>query len=543
MQMNEKLYRYFLEEMHELERFRMEYAARHPSASLDRDDPDIKRLVEALAFFAARTHNAGLNNIVSARLRIFQQFFPFLLSPLPVMGMLQAVPTGRFSETAILPRGSQILISPGGNKKAAVFRTMKDLRILPVSLTETKLLLLPDRGFRLLICIESMYDRTDDIGKISFNIDHLNNYQASLLIFDNLRNHMKRAMVVFDKKADENSKGTSCSIIFGNDSEQSKIQKREMHPLQKARFFFQLPQQDLFMIIDMPDRKKTWKKFTICIDLDDKWPGKLIINKDIFKLHAVPMENLIKEATIPLIYDGTKESFMIRHPELDKGYELQSVKGVYQIKDGAMLPLKPGILSGGEGSYEIERKTGKSGKTQYWLHLHYSKAFMEPVTIVVEVLWYQPGFSKMISDQLKALPYSRDIAGVNWEICDTIVPHRKSNFQENMDGFMHLLTIKNKSILTYDDITSLLELLGSVWKGHFKPIKDLFYDLRVEHVSSGRGKDLSGLIKFVYYLKFHACEQGMIPLIKTFTEQVEKILDSWISDAVIETGMEIDAVQ
>ena len=53
MEMDEKLYRAFLEQMYELETFRMEYASRHPSAPLDRDDPDVKRLVEALAFFSA----------------------------------------------------------------------------------------------------------------------------------------------------------------------------------------------------------------------------------------------------------------------------------------------------------------------------------------------------------------------------------------------------------------------------------------------------------------------------------------------------------
>ncbi len=542
MRMNEKLYRSFLEEMHELERFRMEYAARHPSASLDRDDPDVKRLVEALAFFAARTHNAGLNNIVSSRLRIFQQFFPFLLSPLPVMGMLQAVPTGRFSETAILPRGSQILVTLANGDKGAVFRTIKDLRILPVSLTGTKLLMLPDKGFRLLITIESMYERSDDIGKISLYIDHLNNYQASLLIFDSLRKHMTKAGIVFDEEADEYSEVIPCNIIFGDDSDEIAIQKREMHPVQKARFFFHFPQQDLFMTINVPDRKKTWKKFTICIDLDDKWPRKMTINKDVFKMHAVPMENLIKQSTVPLIYDGTKERFLMRHPELGQGYELQWVKGVYKIEDGAMVPLKAGILSGGEGSYEVEHRVDNNGKAQYWLNLHYSKAFIDPVTIIVDALWYQPGFSKMISDHLKVLPYSRDIASVNWELCEPIVPHRESDFQEDMDGFMHLLTIKNKSILTYEDILSLLNMLGSIWKGSFRPVKDLFYDVRVEHVPSGKGNSM-GMAKFVYYLKFHECEEGMIPLIMVFTEQTGKILDSWISEAVIETKMEMDSVQ
>ncbi len=540
--MNEKLYRSFLEEIQDLESFRMEYAARHPSASLDRDDPDVKRLVEALAFFAARTHTAGMNNIVSSRLRIFQQFFPFLLCPLPVMGMIQAVSTGRFSETTILPRGSKILVSPGRGEKNAVFRTMKDLRILPVSITDTKFLLLPNKGFRLLICIESMYERTDDIGRVSLNIDHLNNYQASLLISHALKNHLTKTSVVFDKDADEDSKGISCNIIFGNDPEQSRIEKREMHPLQQSRFFFQFPQQDLFITIDVPGIKKAWKKFTICIDLDDKWPGKIVINKDIFRLHAVPMENLTRESAMPFIYDGTKENFLIRHPELGQGYELQSVKGVYKIKDGTMVPLKPGIISGGEGSYEIEQKTDKSGKTQYRVNLHYSEAFIDPATIVVDALWYQPEFSKIISGQLKALPYTRDIAGVNWELCEAIVPHKENDFQENMDGFMHLLTLKNKSILNYDDITALLQMLGSIWKGEFKPVKDLFHGVRVEHVPSGN-ENVKGLLKFIYHLQFRECEAGMMPLIMIFTKQIGYILDSWISEAVIETRMEIDSAE
>jgi type VI secretion system protein ImpG len=288
----------------------------------------------------------------------------------------------------------------------------------------------------------------------------------------------------------------------------------------------------------MPEIKKSWKKFSICIDLDSQWPSKIVVNKDIFRLHTVPMENLTNGATVPIIYDGTKESFLISHPELGKGYKLQSIKGVYRIEQNAMIPLKAGILSGGEGSYEIEQKPDKNGKTEYWLNLHYPKAFSDPVTIVVDAVWYQPAFSKMISDQLKALPYSRDIVGVNWEIGETVIPHRENNFHDDMDGFMHLLTIKNKSILSFEDISSLLEMFGSVWKGYFRPVKDLFYDVEIEHVPAGKD-DLRGTLKFVYYLKFYECEAGMVPLIEVFTEQVGKILDSWISEAVIETKMEI----
>ncbi|MCP3940795.1 MAG: hypothetical protein GY710_04845 [Desulfobacteraceae bacterium] len=537
MQMDEKLYRAFLEEMHDLESFRMKYAVRHPSVSLDRDDPDVQRLVEALAFFSARTHMAGMNSILSSRLRICQQFFPFLLVPLPFMGMVQALPTGQFSETALLPKGTQILAYPGeGN--GAVLRTLNELRILPVSLTQTKLLLRPDRGFRLLITIESMYERTDTIGKIRVHIDHLNNYQASLLVLDTLKAHLKKAFIVFDQKTDEHSKGLSCDVLFGNDPEETEMGKREMHPLQKARFFFHYPQQDLFMTIDVPDRKKAWKKFTICMDLDSAWPKKIEINRDIFRLHTVSMENLTRETTAPFVYDGTKERFLICHPEPDKGYELQSVQGVYRVENGGMVPMRAGILSGGEGAYEIEQKPDKDGKILYWLTLHYSTAFLEPVTIVVDVLWHQPIFSKIISRQLGAQPYSRDIAGVNWDMGENSAVHGENHFQENMDEFMHLLTIKNKSVLNYDDIMALLEMFGSVWQGNFKPVKYLFYGIRVEQaLHAGYAK---GMLKVIYCLRFKECETGIHPLLKVFTEQTGKILDAWISEAVIETKMEID---
>ncbi|MBU1341553.1 MAG: type VI secretion system baseplate subunit TssF [Proteobacteria bacterium] len=538
MQMDEKLYRTFLEEMHELENFRMEYSARHPSTALDRDDPDVKRLVEALAFFAARTHMAGMNNIVSSRLRIFQQFFPFLLSPLPVMGMVQALPTGQFSETALFPNGSRVLLS-SGKKNSASLRTLKELRILPVTLTQTTLLLRPDKGYRLVICLESMYDRTDPIGSIMVNIDHLNNYQASLLIFDALRTHLTNACVVFNKKADENSKGTPCNIIFGNTHEESE--NRKMHPLQEARFFFHFPQQDLFMTVDVPQITQAWKKITICMDLDPEWPKKIVINKDIFRLHTVPMENLTRDATAPFIYDGTKERFLIQHPEPDLGYALQSVLGVYKIENGGMVPLRAGILSGGQGSYEIEQKSDKLGRIRYWLMLHYSKAFLEPVTIVVDALWHQPALSKILSQQIKALPYSRNIPGVNWDLCESIVPHGENRFQENMDEFMHLLTIKNKSMLSYEDITALLQMLGSVWQGNFKPVKDLFYAIRVKQAPLAKG-NAKGMLKLVYSLQFKECDPGMRPLVKTFTAQTGKILNAWISEAVVETRMEMDSV-
>ena len=59
---SDELQKAFLEEMHALDNFRMAYAAEHPSTPLDRDDPDVRRLMEAMAFFTARTRIVGLRN-------------------------------------------------------------------------------------------------------------------------------------------------------------------------------------------------------------------------------------------------------------------------------------------------------------------------------------------------------------------------------------------------------------------------------------------------------------------------------------------------
>ena len=99
MKPDDSLYKAFLEHMHELENFCMSYAAMHPTIPLDRDDPDVRRLTEAMAYFAARTHMAGIRNIADFRRRIFQQFFPYLLTPLPAMGLARARLTGQFTET------------------------------------------------------------------------------------------------------------------------------------------------------------------------------------------------------------------------------------------------------------------------------------------------------------------------------------------------------------------------------------------------------------------------------------------------------------
>lgn len=539
MDYNDTLYKAFLESMNDLDNFRIAYASEHTGLSLDREDPDVRRLIEAMAFFSARTHIAATKNVTQARLRLFQQVFSFLLSPIPSMGIVQADITGHLQDKASFPKGTEFVFTTDKGD-SALYRSMEDLNILPVNLGSAKLIPMPSKGYRLMLTFRSMYKRKDEIERLSLYIDYLNDYQNSLYVMDSLATSLKSAFITFDERVDETTTGTPCKVGFGNRTEKSSKADTEplMHPIQESRFFFHFPSQGLFMHIDVPEVQRSWKQFTICIDLSDEWPSKLIINKDMFKLFCVPVENIKKAPADPILYDGTKDRLSIRHPEQEARYELQHINGVYKIINGSTTPLRPGVLAGGEGSYEIDYGQA-NGKSTHAINLHYPEAFSDPITIMVDALWLQPDFSDKLNQRVSVKSYSRHIPGIKWRKTDNTVGHAANVFHEDMDVFMYLLSLRHKARFNYDDIVSLIRVQGSVFNGQFKQVAGLFKGVRVEEAkiqtSSGNA------LKYIYHLNFAECSAFVRPMVKVFAEQIGRMLDCWMSQAAVEIRIEYNS--
>ncbi|MEW5802325.1 MAG: type VI secretion system baseplate subunit TssF, partial [bacterium] len=515
---------------------------------LDRDDPDVKRLIEAMAFFAARTHMAGLRNITASHRRIFQQFFPYLLTTKPAMAVLQAVPSGQFVEPAFLPRGSEIAIS-SPTEGTAFFRTIGDLSILPISLTKTHMLSLPDKRFRLVLGLEASYPRNEEIGWLGVHINHLNDYQASLRVYHMLKKYIRRASVVFQEEVTETTWGTPCELSFGlmHSMHQDKMShggdEECGHPLQKEQLFFHFPQQDLYLNIHVPPPPRNWSRVTILIDLDPKWPRNLRLTHDVFHLFTIPIINLKRAMAQPVIHDGTRERCSVRYSGPGKGFELHSILGVYRVEKKSLVPIKAGIIAGGSGSYEIEQdsesKEGENkGKSRHCLALHLPQSFHDPQTIAVDALWFQPWFSKTLSQKLKVAPYSRNIIGLGWEIAGSVVPHAESRFGDEMDDFLHLITLKNKSVLNIDDLVAILRILGNFHQGSFQQIVELLADVRVEEAPFQK-RGTASAVKLVYYLRLKGFDPANLPLVETFIAHMGRILDIWISEAAVEVRLEV----
>ncbi len=531
MKIDESLYKTFLEEMNALENFRIAYASLHPGVPLDREDPDVRRLIEAMALFTARTRLAGSRNISATSRRIFQQFFPYLLAPLPSMGILQAQPSRQFVEPAFFPKGSEFLVSPesGG---AAIFRTLRDLRILPVALAKFSMLL-PEKGFRIALRFSASFPRSEEIDRLSFCINYLNNFESSQMVLYNLKRHLKRALVLYDEKASETSSGIPCKVSFGMTNDADDFE----HPLQKERAYFHFPWQELFLSIQVPRISKNWTDFTILLDLDSGWPRKLVLNQDVFQLFAVPIANLRQGMAQPILSDGTQERYAIRHPDLDYGFDVHSVCGVYEVTKEGMVFIKPGILSGTAPSYETEEQTDNQGRKHHYLNLHFPKAFEKSRTIATEALWFQPWFTESVAERLTVSPFSRRTVGLKWDLLVNPIPHVENLFQGSIEGFLHFLTLTNRETLSRDDLMDILQVIGVTRQKQFQALCDLLVDLRIEKTPL-QDTSVTGRLKHRYILRFQEYDPSREPLMEIFLTQVENILNAWISGATIEVAKE-----
>lgn len=540
MKLDDRLYEAFLDEMHELESFRMAYASAHPQTPLERDDPDVKRLTEAMAFFAARTRTAALRQVEASRRRIFQQLFPYLLSPLPAMGLLRAVPSAQFAEPVVLPAGAELELRADSGEEA-LFCAVDELRIMPFAVGRVDTLLLSRGGYRVVFPLRVPFARNDEIGQLRLHVNHLNDYIASLMVHDALQRHLRRIQVVFDpEQIDETTRGADCPFSFGGAGEAAGRGALWAHPLEAERAFFHCPEADLYLNLELPPPPRNWQQATLLLDLDARWPASLRLSREILQLFVVPIVNLQRAPAAPLIYDGTQERCPLRHQAPERRFALHSVRGVYRVDAEQMTPLRPGTLAGGSGSYELEEQTDRAGRTHHWLYLHLPQAFATPVTVATDASWTQPWFSRVLDRKLGVVPYRHTFVGLKWELCNELQPHRDSGFAESMDTFLHLFALQNKTQLSLDDLRILLETLGSVWSGPFGQLAAVLRELRVEEVppKSGDGR-AAALPKLVYRLRFDEADEGSRPLIDLFCRRVQRVLDLWISDAAVEVRGEV----
>ena len=533
MSLDNTQYRAFLEELNDLADFRLTYSLDNPNAGLDGDDPDVKRIIEALAFFGARTQVAALRSLDSSSRRLYQQFFSYLLSPLAAMAMAKVVPTGHLTEVLNLPIGTELGLQPDKGGRI-MFSTTRAMRILPMSLETVKQGLGSEQGCQLLLTFQANYPLNEQPETVSLHIDYLNDLTLSLKVWHFLKQSLTNASVQFDSYDAELS-GLDCQFSLGIPPIDIATDEWQ-HPMETERYYFHFPQQELYLDLALPSAPRNWKQFTVVLECDQPWPRQIRLNRNVFHLFTVPVVNNQRIQAQPITCDGSQERYAIRHPEPQFGFKLQKVIGVYEASEQGMLPLRPGILSGGNGSYEIERgPVQEGGGYLYWLVPHFPAAFEQSRILLIDALWQQPWYDQILQSPYTLHAFRRQMQGVQWELLDDVIPHAENSQLDNISQYIHLLTIMHHTCLNGQNVSDILLALGSVSEGHFKQVFNRLIEIRLQEQPYGEGHQTQQ----IYYLQFKPQMDEGNELIESFVQHVGSVLNLWLTDALVEARWEI----
>ena len=108
----------------------------------------------------------------------------------PAAAIAQAVVSDRFVEPVVIQRGTELRLETETGT-GGVFRTQRDLRVLPIYLESTEVRPRGRGGHRMIVRFESRFARKDPVEVVSLYVRHLDSYRTSLAVFHALRKSLQ----------------------------------------------------------------------------------------------------------------------------------------------------------------------------------------------------------------------------------------------------------------------------------------------------------------------------------------------------------------
>jgi type VI secretion system protein ImpG len=532
MSSEERFAQSWLDELRDVESFRRRYYTENRMAQLDREDPDVRRMLEALSFSAVRTRQVTLRNLWATWRRLLGSYFDFVLRPLPAKAIAVAVPAARMTETAVLPKGTELrLVTQDGF--AGTFATMCELRVLPLALERCELV--PrGQGFRLVVSFVSRFPRTDPIGLLRLYVHYLDDYLAALQVHYNLRRHLEAVLCIYDSDG-LGATGAPCEVSFGSYFEEP-YEADSNNPLERVRGFFHFPEQELLINVKVPPPRRSYSRVALCFELDATFPLDPPIFRQVLCPFAVPVQNLRRIESQPIECDGTKDSYPIRYTYADRTFALQQARGVYKIGEHGLVPILSASFQDAAPSFDVEEWGNEQGGGHSLL-LRLSQPLQEPTRIVVDGMWYQPEFADHATGPIQVSLPSRSLLGLEWQLVGPLRRHLDSPLRHSADQLLHLLSLKMKPVLEREELLSLLDMFGSIAQGPYQSLPSRLRDLVVEVTPDAtlRGASLC----HVYHAQLPPWETSEAPLVWHFLTELRALLDAWDYEARVELAPHI----
>lgn len=525
----------FTEELSALEQFFDRRGEEHEHFKLGRQDPDVRRILEAVAFFAARTRRLAAANVRAAVERLVRGQLDDLLSPVPAAGTLLAHVDEGLGAPASLPEGTEVhLTAP--DRAVGVFTTRRRLDVLPLLLRSVEA---PPSVDRLVLRLDAWIELRGPLPALGFLVDARGNYRDSLRLLSALRSHLVAVRVAFDEDAPE----AAVEAAFSVGAPPPPPEGDGRHPLERIRSFFHFPAQELFFSVTLPSRRRPWTRAFVYLELDRDAPRELrVAGRQSFQLFAVPIENARRSEAAPILCDGTKDSYPIRDARsasASAGREaraaLCSIEGVYRVGARGREPLVPALVADTGAVYDpiLVRADDDPDGHAPRIALRIPGAFEKPCKVLVDARWYQPSFDADAAGLLEPSLPTRNVEGLRLSLVDDLFLSQQSPLVSDALGLLHVMALRTKVVLSRDELASLLRCLGADPRSYYRRLPDLLKDVRVEEAPGDAGQSK----KYVYTLDYRRDDpdfEGLARdgLVAAFEDQVALLLDAWIADDV-----------
>jgi type VI secretion system protein ImpG len=516
----------FDEEMSFLANIQSSFLNLHGQAPVEYDDPDVKHLTEAMAAFMAKGRMAGKQQIDQLHKRVFQQLLPYIASPVASMGLVQAN-TRYLTEATEIKAGTAFSVISDDDERAQ-YRSLSTMPLRPISIEragyQPNSSSSDDSVSQLLLTIKAHTRVPGQLEHLPLYLTVNNNFSLSL----QLKHMLKERLIGVSATFDEGQK-ISGRFVFGQCEPQSnpnnvktatgEIQTSDLHPIEGIRRFFQLPHQENYLNLYFDDPPQQWSRCELVLSLNKTWPKQPKFSAELFQLGVISIENIIQEQAAAFNYDATQSAHPVRPPATAADLGMLKCLGVYQgaIKNRDLL--RPGILKGGNGAYELHYQRN----AHPLIDIQLAEAFTKPVKISLDALWHQPGFSQHLWKKLSVRTLHLDIPGLHCKVFTPPVPYVP--FSDNSPhSLMELSLLKNKDVLSLEDVLFILETFGSVFRREFRLVKPLLKSLNIHHQVN-------------YCFELHDYSAQLLPLLNTFLAKLEALLNLWSPEAGINVSL------
>lgn len=543
---NESLYRLYLDEIQALNEFVLKYQVEHKFAGLQSiqssDDPDVTRLLESLAFFSARTHDLVFKSAQTYWRRLYQQLFPYLLTPVPASGILKGQISGLLTEPIVLDRGTEFLLRTD-QKREFSFQTRISLALFPVNLYSVKVTPAEVGGIRLRMEFKNRHPMQVAPSPLSILIDYIGDTLASFSVLGYFKRHLQGTRLRYGPEHLIDGKDTAVwrdLDLPQYGAKTASVDENEfLHPLEVERLFFQDPRLELFLHLELPQPEKQFSEFALEFTLSETWPRGLVASKDIFQLHCVPVINLNRIPARPIILDGTLSRYPILCGSDNPGYEFVKSLGVYRLDDNGMTPLASGVHARHNTYYEIEAHS-EEHHGQWFSHIlfHYPQAFADPVVIHVDAIWHQPSYRDHCERECQLFPYALNLPSVRWEwaLRPATEPLAEKPIAD-VDQLLQILQLSHKRYYDITDLKCIMELVGIGVNGRFKHFFNRLLNSRYELRTVHDSRQTAGCV--IYFLDFNwdSLDRNS-EFFRAFLRHLETVLNQWSSEREVRVALE-----